>query len=217
MYTFSRASYIALIVVTFILGLIKNRKLLPVVVLFLFTWQVIVPAAVNELITMTQSSSGKLEASAQERVDLWENAKTTFFHNPIIGTGFATFMYAEHVDDLKDTHNWYVKVLTETGLVGFAFALILIYHMLSLTWGLFRNGNDTLYRGLGLALFLAIISNLILSFFGDRWTYLEINGLLWALMGAATRAYYFAQVSEDATVSLAADDASSVNPYLAYR
>jgi putative inorganic carbon (HCO3(-)) transporter len=217
MYTFSRASYIALVAVTFILGALKDRKLIPIVILFMFTWQVVVPTAVTERVNMTQNSNGKLEASAQERVDLWENAKTTFFHNPIIGTGFATFMYAEHVDDLKDTHNWYVKVLTETGLIGFAFAIVLIFNMFKLTWGLFKNGRDPLYQGLGLALLLTVISSLILNFFGDRWTYLEINGLLWALMGAATRAVYLAQEEEGAVTLAPIDDAASVNPYLVYR
>jgi putative inorganic carbon (HCO3(-)) transporter len=217
MYTFSRASYIALVATTFVLGVLKDRKLIPVIILFMFTWQVVVPTAVTERVNMTQSSSGKLESSAQQRVNLWEGAKTTFFHNPIIGTGYATFMYAEHADDLKDTHNWYVKVLTETGLVGFAFAVVLIANMLSLTWGLFKNGNDPLYQGLGLALLLTIIANLILTFFGDRWTYLEINGLLWALMGAATRTVYLAQEKEGAVNSTPVDDAASVNPYLVYR
>lgn len=221
MYTFSRAAYISLVLATFLLGILKDRKLIPVVIIFLFTWQALVPTAVTERVTMTQNSNGQLEASAQERVDLWENAKTTFFHNPIFGTGYATFQFGEHVDRLKDTHNWYVKVLTETGIIGGIIALFLIQQMLALTYGLFRRGNDPLYRGLGLALFLTVFSNLILTFFGDRWTYLEINGLLWALMGAATRAVYLADESSGTTPQLPSDSlphqAADVNPFLAYR
>jgi putative inorganic carbon (HCO3(-)) transporter len=218
MYTFSRASYITLVAATTLLGILRNRKLIPVIIVFLFTWQVVVPKAVTERVTMTQNSNGKLEDSAQERIDLWENAKSSFFHSPIIGTGYATFMYSEHVGNLKDTHNWYVKVLVETGIVGFIIACFLIANMLSLTWGLFRNGHDSLYRGLGLGLFLAVVSNLIVTFFGDRWTYIEINGLLWVLMGAATRAYYLAQEPEGAVAEHTdIHDAASANPYLVYR
>ncbi len=217
MYTFSRASYIALVVGTLVLGIVKNRKLIPVMILFLFTWQVIVPTAVTERITMTQDANGKLEDSAQERVTLWENAKTSFLHSPVIGTGFATFMYAEHVANLKDTHNWYVKVLVETGIVGFIIAGFLIYYMLSLTWGLFRRSNDSLYQGLGLGLFLTVFSNLILTFFGDRWTYLEINGLLWVLMGAATRAFYLERDGESETSEHRSVPEAAANPYLVYR
>src|SRR6185437_10445395 len=75
MYTFSRASYLALVVGVFLLGVIKDRKLILVVIVFLCTWEAIVPVAVTQRVNMTTNSSGQLEASAQERVTLWENAK----------------------------------------------------------------------------------------------------------------------------------------------
>ena len=66
--------------------------------------------------------------------------------------------------------------------------------MLALSFNIFRHSKDPLYQRLGLALVLTIAANLILTFFGDRWTYLEINGLLWALLGAATRVYYLKEI-----------------------
>ena len=156
MYTFSRASYIAIVAGALLLGILKDRKLIVVVAIFLFTWQAIVPVAVTERVMMTKNSNGQLEASAQERVDLWENAKKTFYSEPIFGTGYATFQYGQHIDDLKDTHNWYVKVLVETGIVGGIIALVLLQQMLALAYRLFRRAKDPLYQGLGLGLFLTI-------------------------------------------------------------
>ena len=188
MYEFSRGAYIAVILSIFVLGLLKDRKLILVLAVFLLTWQAIVPTAVQERVNMTHNSNGKLEASAQERVELWQNAKETFFSSPIFGTGYATFQLTKHFDNLRDTHNWYVKVLLETGVIGMIIALLLLARMLALSYGLFRTASDPLYQGLGMGLLLAICSCIVSNMFGDRWTYIEVNGLLWVLVAAAIRA-----------------------------
>ena len=69
MYTFSRAGYVAILVGVLVLGILKDRKLLLVLGVFLLVWQSVVPAAVRERVTMTENSNGQLEASAQERVE----------------------------------------------------------------------------------------------------------------------------------------------------
>ena len=80
----------------------------------------------------------------------------------------------------------------------------------------FRQAEDPLYKGLGLGLFLAICCNLILNCFGDRWTYLEINGLLWVLVGAAARALQLSQTQETPALENV-ESVAAVNPYMAYR
>ena len=188
MYTFSRGAYLALVVTGLVLAVLKDRKLLVIIGVFLLTWQTIVPKAVTERVTMTHDANGQLEESAQERIDLWTQAEHMFFSSPVVGTGFATFEFGQHTGNLKDTHNWYVKVLVETGLIGMAIALALIAQMVAAAFQLFRRSTDPLYQGLGLGLLLAICSSLIANFFGDRWTYIEINGLLWVMIGTALRA-----------------------------
>lgn len=190
MYTFSRAGYLAILFGVLVLGLLKDRKLLLVLGAFLLVWQSVVPTAVRERVMMTKTSNGQLEASAQERVDLWENAKQSFYRSPLFGNGFATFQMGEHVDNLKDTHNWYVKVLVETGVVGFVFAFLLLQQMLAISYRLFKQASDPLYQGLGLGLFLAVCALIVTNFFGDRWTYLEITGPIWILVSAAIRALH---------------------------
>ncbi len=142
--------------------------------------------------------------------------KNKFYSEPLFGIGYAAFQYGQHTDDLKDTHNWFVKVLVETGLVGGVIALALLQQMLALAWRLFKHAKDPLYQGLGLGLFLTISASIILNLFGDRWTYLEINGLLWALIGTAVSATYL--VEPESTGEIARHDSiAEVNPYMAYR
>jgi O-antigen ligase len=165
---------------------------------------------------MTENSSGQLESSAESRVELWENAEQSIIRSPIVGTGFATFQLGEHVDNLRDTHNWYVKVMVETGLVGLIIAFFMLQQMLALAYRLFKRATDPLYQGLGLGLFLATCSCMVANFFGDRWTYLEITALLWVLVAAAIRATLLTE-SEPMTESAQIDSAVAINPHMAYR
>jgi putative inorganic carbon (HCO3(-)) transporter len=185
-------------------------------VVFLLTWQFVLPTAVQQRINMTESSSGKLEASANERVQLWEAAEESILSNPILGTGFATYQMANHVDGLKDTHNWYVKVMVETGIVGLIIVLVMLQQMIAVSYRLFKKAEDPLYRGLGLGLVLAVSACLVANFFGDRWTYLEITAMLWVLIGTALRALQLAE-TEPVTEFSVADAPVPVNPYMVYR
>jgi putative inorganic carbon (HCO3(-)) transporter len=212
LYTFSRAGYIATLLGVLVLGLVKDRKLLIVLGVFLVTWQAVVPTAVRERVTMTKSQDGQLDASAEERIALWQNAENAFFRSPIVGQGYGTFQLGSHVDNLKDTHNWYVKVLVETGLIGMAIVLVLLEQMLATSFRLYRSATDPLYRGLGLGLLLATCCCIVTNCFGDRWTYLEISGLLWVLLAAAARALELP--AEQASASVAKRPAHR-NPYLA--
>jgi O-antigen ligase len=215
MYTFSRGGYLAVLCSVLVLGILKDRKLLLILGVFLLTWQVVVPAPVRERVTMTENSNGQLEASAQERVDLWQNAEQSFLHSPIVGTGFATFQLGEHVDNLKDTHNWYIKVMVETGIIGLVLAIYLLQQLLATSYRLFRRATDPLYQGLGLGLLLATCACIVANLFGDRWTYLEITGLLWVLTAAAIRATHLME-TESITPSASVDSTRTINPFMAY-
>jgi putative inorganic carbon (hco3(-)) transporter len=216
MYTFSRAGYMAILFGVLVLGLLKDRKLLLVLGVFLVVWQSVVPTAVRERVNMTENSNGQLEASAQERVDLWENAERSILRSPIVGNGFATFQMGEHVDNLRDTHNWYVKVLVETGLIGLILAIMLLQQMLAVSYRLFKRGSDPLYRGLGLGLLLAICACIVANFFGDRWTYVEITALLWVLVSAAIRAEQL-EKEESASEKTGDQGTGMIEPYVAYQ
>ena len=197
LYTFSRGGYLAALVGILILGFLKDRKLLILLGVFLLTWQMVVPNAVRQRILMTKSSTGELDASAQQRVELWNESWQSIKESPLIGKGYATFRYGQHAANLLDTHNLYVKVWVETGIIGLLMILILLEQMLSLGYRLFRGGTNSLFQGLGLGLFLAACCSVITNFFGDRWNFIEISGPMWVVVGAAARAIHLKAVEPE--------------------
>ncbi len=213
LYTYSRGSYLALIGGAAVLALFKDRKLIPVLILFLFTWQVVVPASVTERVSMTHTADGKLEASAEERVVLWEQSERMFLSSPLFGTGYASFQFGDHIGSLKDTHNWFIKVAVETGILGSIIALVMLSQMLLTGYRLFRRGKDPLYIGLGLGFLCSVVACIIANCFGDRWTYLEITGLIWILAGACVRALSLAENVDENPLPEIVELSGRSNPY----
>jgi O-antigen ligase len=215
MYTFSRGGYLALLFGVLVLGVLKDRKLLVIFGVFLLTWQLIVPVAVRERVTMTEDASGHLESSAQERVDLWRESMHSIAQSPIVGNGYATYGFAQHVHDLEDTHNWYVLVMVETGIIGLIMAFVLFQQLLSVSFRLFRRAEDPLYRGLGLGIFLFMCASIVANFFGNRWTFLEISGPLFVLLGAAVRAAQFSKITQASELTSTSNAHLSQQPLFA--
>ncbi len=187
-YTMSRGGYAAVIVGVLFLGLLKNRKLLLILAVFLLTWQSLVPGAVRERVFMTQDSNGELDSSAGTRLILWENAVEIVKANPGIGTGFDTYKFMHLVGGFEDTHNYYVKVMLEMGIVGLIVFLGIISRMFTAGYSLFRTAlAEDFLRGMGLGLAGMVVTTMVANAFGDRWTYIEETGFLWVIAAMAIR------------------------------
>ena len=185
LFSFSRGGYVGFLVGLVAVGLFRSRWLLAVVAVLVIGWQTLLPVAVQERIEMTTGDAAEgqtFDPSTQARVELWEDAMTLFKQNPVTGTGFQTYRALSRLG-YGDTHNYYVKVLAETGIVGFVLFLVLL-------WKLFRSGlrlffitDDPFWRGLSLGFIALLTSTVVLNLFGDRWSYQQVDGYLWVLLG----------------------------------
>jgi O-antigen ligase len=191
LFTFSRGGYAAFIVGLTFLGIVSQRKLLIVVAVVLISWQTLLPTSVQQRIMMTYDQSdggGDLDASAQTRVDLWQDAERLIISYPIFGTGFQTYAYMGRVGGFRDTHNYYVKVMLETGAIGLLIFLFVLWRMFALGYRLFRRaGDDPLLSALGLGFAALMVGTIFTNLFGDRWSYFQVDGWMWLLMGAVVR------------------------------
>jgi|SRR5579859_149917 len=196
--TFSRGGYLGFLVGLLVLGIIRERKLLFVLAILLVSWQSLVPNAVRERVLMTYQQGEGLDASAEERVTIWQDAVDVITRNPLLGTGFDTYAYMGRVGDYKDTHNYYLKVFLELGLIGLAVFLWELRTVGKMTWQLFRASEDPWLSGLAGAFFAMLFCAVVVNFFGDRWTYLQVNGFFWVLVGLISRALFI--LKEEQTV-----------------
>jgi len=187
MYSLSRGGYAAFLAGWLFIGLTKNRKLLVLLAAFLVFWTGVAPNAVRERVTMTYKTNGNLEPSAETRMTLWNDALQVVQSNPLFGTGFNTYAYMGRIGSYQDTHNIYLKVMVETGVIGLLLFLALLRGLFKLGWMLFREGGDPFLRSLGLALAGWMVCTAVANLFGDRWTYLQVNGYLWVLAGCVCR------------------------------
>jgi O-antigen ligase len=187
LFSFSRGGYIGFLGGLFFLGVFKERKLLVVIACVLIGWQTLLPTSVQQRVSMTYDESGALESSAADRVLLWEDAAQLFQNQPIWGTGLETYEYMHRLGAYTDTHNYYLKVLVEMGLIGLFLLVWLLKNAFSAGWQLFRSAEDDFLKSLGLGVAAMILCAAIVNFFGDRWVRLQVNGFLWALVGCAVR------------------------------
>ena len=216
LFSFSRGGYLGFLMGVVTVGMLKSRKLLLVVVLLVVAWQVILPAAVQERILMTRDSGTEagVDSSSEERLTLWQDALELFKRNPLTGTGFNTYGYMGRVGSYRDTHNYYVKVVAETGLVGIALYLFLLYRLLGLARQLVRKATDPLWAGIALGFLALLTSAYILNFFGDRWMYQQVDGYLWVTLGLVIRglAVIRKEAEKDDAPALADDPLFAVQP-----
>ena len=190
LYSFSRGGYLAFLAALVAYALIRQRKLIPILLVFILGWQFFVPQSVVERVTMTEDDNGKLEESAALRVELWKDALQLIQSNPILGTGYDTYEFMGRVGSFRDTHNFYLKTTVETGIIGLAVFLTILVSFWRMGWSLFRRAaQDRLFRGVGLGMATCTVSIAVANFFGDRWTYMGINGLVWVLLGLIALAH----------------------------
>ncbi len=187
MYSLSRGGYVALLAGWLFLGLARQRWMLAVLFAFVFTWTALVPNAVRERVTMTYQD-GALDHSAETRITLWEDAMQVFDSNVIVGSGFNTYAYMHRVGNYEDTHNFFLKVLVETGVFGLALFLWLLAKTFRVGLRLARRARDPFFASLGLALAGWLVAAFAANLFGDRWNYLQVGGYMWVLAGMVAHA-----------------------------
>jgi len=202
LFTFSRGGYLAVLGGLLFLGVVNQRKLLIVVAVLLISWQALLPASVQQRIMMTYDQSdggGSLDASAQTRVNLWTDAEALIAASPVFGTGFQTYSYMGRMEDLRDTHNYYLKILVETGAIGLLMFLYLLWRMFTLGYRLYLESEDPFLAAVGLGFSTLMVGMFLANLFGDRWSYFQVDGWMWMLLGVVVRGLILTEQTQEST------------------
>jgi O-antigen ligase len=186
-FSYSRGAYLGALAALIFIGVMKKRSLLLLVFGVIMFWQVVLPQTVVDRIAMTEQPSGELEASAQERVELWNRAVELFQNNPVFGIGFGGFSQSVSIQGLTDTHNFYLRMLSEQGIVGTALFVLVLLAAFRSGWRLFRMAQTPYLSGLGLGFMACTVAATVTNMFGDRWSYFVLGGFFFVFWGVVDR------------------------------
>ena len=160
-FTFSRGAWIALVIAILFLGVFRYRKLLVLLPLFLIVATFAVPSIRGRIENIFHPGVYARSRSAWDwRQDTWKQIMPLVYQKPILGHGLATVETEFGVL----THNDYLRLLAETGIVGLLAYLLLMLRLLAATWGDFRRTKSELARGLQVGLMAMIVAFLFREF-----------------------------------------------------
>jgi len=195
---YSRAAYLALAAIVIFFGLFRKKIFIPAIILLIIFGSVAVnflPPSVVERVTMTKTEDGEIESSANTRLILWEKGEELFFKNPLIGIGYQMVPSYINVHGLSNMHNYFMQVLVELGIIGFLIFLYLFYSAFKSGWLLYRTSDDNFDKGLGLGFCGCILASFICNIFGDRWSFISMQGYLWVIWALVERSLVLIQAN----------------------
>jgi O-antigen ligase len=188
LFSFSRSSYLASIMSLSFLAIIRDRRILIVLIFVILAWQVILPQAVIQRIEMTEGEQG-YDRTVQERIGMWGMAKSLIAENPLLGIGFGTSAFINVNDGGFTNNTWrsfhsaYLETAVEQGLLGMAFQLMLFFLAIRAGWRLYRTSTDNFLKGLGLGFVGCVVSSMAGNFAGTYWIYLNVSAFYWTFLG----------------------------------
>ena len=183
-FTYSRAGYIAALAVVVWNFLFKKKVLIITLIISIFVGGAVirfVPQSVIERITMTETEEGEVESSAASRLVLWETGIELFKQHPITGIGYQMVPGFVEMNGLRNLHNYILQMLVETGMFGFGIFCYLFYSAFKSGWTLYQKAGNDFSRGLGMGFCGCVMAAIICNFFGDRWSFPQMQVYWWVL------------------------------------
>ena len=201
MMSLSRGSMVALLAGLFVVAWMTSRWAFGVLVVAMLFSPLWAPDYVKERVA---SSSREVEGSdevsvdmaAEARLQTWQSIMKVVQEHPIEGVGFTGLAYVLPeigeglgLEDVKESaHNTWLRMLSETGIIGLALFAWLMWKAWSLGFKAMRRARDAFDRSLGIGLCGAVVTLAVNCAFGDRFFNVVIASSFWILCALAERA-----------------------------
>jgi O-antigen ligase len=189
LFTLSRSSWAAAIPMLLTLVLLSRRRLVLMAGLgaAIILGPMLFPKQVVDRYNYTLNAKedrgdyrvgdARLDTSTSARLDSWQVGITGWTHRPIFGygvTGFA-FMDAQ-----------YVRVLVETGLVGFVAFVWLLWRIFRTAWASHRHAIGTGFEGLTMGYLAGLVAMVTHGIGANTFIIVRIMEPFWFLTGVIT-------------------------------
>jgi O-antigen ligase len=110
-----------------------------------------------------------------------------FKRNPVFGLGKTASTTV--IGGTGAAHNYYLRILTELGVIGLIAFLYMLYRILVMCLYLIRYSILPICKGAGIGCLLAALSLMVAATAQDAFTPVKVNETFWFTVGAAASAY----------------------------
>lgn len=153
------------------------------------SWQAAQSPVKDFLFLVKKSLASIMLAKSPIRTNLWYEAIQVIKHYPVFGCGLNTYsIVAPHykVGGLEGgsyPHNSYLQMTAETGFVGLACFMWIMFRLFKVSIRNFRKINDKYFNNILIGLLTGFIGFLAHSFFDVNFYALQLATLMWFVMG----------------------------------
>lgn len=187
--TYTRGSWIG-----FVVGL--------VIFIAAYSWKLIIPVIIASPIGLLAPSVRERIFSIfnskswtiVERIRLWKTGLLMFRDHPILGVGNGNYLlrYNEYIKKHPEldigkekfsVHNSYIKVLCETGILGFIPYLLVHVFYIGELLSIYKNPKNSITRFLAIAYICSIASYLVQNISNNMFFIPQVNAFYWIIGG----------------------------------
>jgi putative inorganic carbon (HCO3(-)) transporter len=187
--TYSRSSWIGYLIILFLMVWMDRRKVLFAGALFLVFYFIFLPSLnnVRHQGLVIVNNQGVLEEAGSGRLTYWKKAISIIRTHPVCGTGLNTYSRIVMRDpDPKKwwyAHNSYLQMAAETGIVGLACFLGMLFVLLRQGLIFCKQINDWWQLTFLQGTVSGLSGYLVQSFFDNTFYTVQLGVLLWVIIG----------------------------------
>lgn len=162
-FTFSRGAWISFACAMAVLGFLRYRRLLgfmPVVLLGAF---LMIPAVKDRIVNISDAGYTHGRSGWEWRLDTWSEISAMVAQKPLLGHGLS----AVEAEFGVLTHNDYLRLAAEVGILGLLAYLVLSYAVIRETWKDYQNASSNTVKSFQAAL-LAAAAGILVREFADN-------------------------------------------------
>jgi len=203
MVTFSRGAYMAAVFGGYMAAFFRSKILFLVasfILVFMLLNPIFIPEGIRERMASTfggdkvvSTDIGDItDASAGNRLLVWQGAMAMIKAEPIFGFGYGTFRYIIGLFAPKvagyDPHNTYLMIAAEMGLPALLLFLLILFILIKNARWLLRHAKDKYFKAFAIGMLGGLFGLIVANIFGSRLNSEEVSSYFWLLSGLLMRA-----------------------------
>lgn len=192
--TFSRGTALALYISILFLGIARKDKLIAAfLIIILLIFPFIAPSSVKDWAKEVNYNPAVFMLNA-DRISIYRNTLNMIKHHPLIGVGINTFStnYLKYklpepdnarTADHMYAHNNFLQMAGETGLLGLAAFLWLLFRIFKKSASIYKGLTDEYLKVVSLSLIACFIAFLVNGLTETSLYYSRVAMIFWYLVG----------------------------------